>query len=747
MIPPWVAGLYFRPRSSERPPAGRRLRYHVPISDSSGPSLSWYAMEVLSVLYNLRRKWRRKRPGDAWRWLKVWSGAYSLAYSILYDHACAEEVADEALLSYAGKLKRVRHRGRNRHSYAKRAGDEGRQTTFRKIQLPEHLELAASVFHFSRAMEERLTDAGVATVVDLDIWYIKRTIQHVLQCSNAFAAGMGINRGVHAYSPVKTEVVWSEVVALAPRLREPFETGPFPKYWRELREALSERFGELISVDHAGDIVRRPQERQPRELAARYVREFTMFEGDGPCGMESRGWSKNESDDAKAEERRFHTFLHPPCYSELIRGVRGGRLPPPEKNLGLPEYKKAMSSNNRETIDRTPAPLSKGQLEQKRADLEGLLELRRVAAADLVVTVDGVERVQESASLVRTGRAGFRAPALSQAVEVWARREGGGNILLTSCLLSQSGRREVAELEGGQRVFFHVHYVEGRSGGGAFEVNMRYQETRLPRIFALARRRRDYSALKRAYRSPRVLIPSGVVAVLAVAAVVGSLLYQSGNRTPDAAAALNNVPAGEAPARAHNSQELTTPQDGGRSDNASGRMRSAGGLPDRQEAHVPGDKGSRRPAATPRQEISRAGRGPRENVGGARERELKTVAPVKTIYVEKPTVFDNADLNLDAYEAAVTQLRQSRLFKVVEDPEAAQARLIVVSGHRSALKEKVRPQLVTSKGRKLIWNGPMIPLFDEEETQDARQKAAGVGRSITEALIRQKKSEVSPKRP
>jgi hypothetical protein len=716
-------------------------------------------MEVLNALSNLRRKWRRRKTDDARQWLEVWEAAYVLAYSVLGDSIDSRDVADKALLSFKGKRQNYKHRGNNQDHYSKVRGGDNR---IRRIQLPDHLKLAGQVFHHSTEKEKGIAARGEATVVDLDIWYIKRNIQHVIQCSNALSAAVSVCRGIHDYGPDELSATWFELVGLAPRRRESWDDGnePFDKYWRKLKRAINERFKGLISIDASGNIVRRPQQQQPRDLVARYVREFTLQAGDEPCVTTAAdNGAKPATDDRGVEELRLYTFIRLPCYTELVKLVRRNRdITLPEDNLGLPQYKNIMSSNKRAALRRTAPPLTEEEREWKRKDLEQLAALRKRATAELVVAVDGAEQVEAGAALRDTGRARFRAHENSQAVEVWARVAGGRNVFLTSYLLSEAGGTEVALLEGGQRLFFLVNYDGDDSGGGTYSIIMRYQETKRARRKALAQMRQRAGEPERGRaRTPferfAPTLAYVVMIALLAAAVVAVVMNRLQNNplepaTPQTthSGGVQN-PAHSPDANSNIAAAKSAPDAGSTGEsNTSGEPDGGGG-----EQSVAEDRAARSefPRRSIRQNTMGGSRGDvaNQNRGGTGGEQIgKTVAPVRRIYVERPDIFERDDLNLRLHAAALETLNGTGQFQVVDDPALAQARLVVVSGHRTVLGEKVRPQLFTAAGEKLIWNGPLISLFDEDDPEGAIQKAEDVGRRIGDALIKKKQSERSPGR-
>ncbi|MCA1633839.1 MAG: hypothetical protein LC802_09000 [Acidobacteria bacterium] len=109
-------------------------------------------------------------------------------------------------------------------------------------------------------------------------------------------------------------------------------------------------------------------------------------------------------------------------------------------------------------------------------------------------------------------------------------------------------------------------------------------------------------------------------------------------------------------------------------------------------------------------------------------------------------VYDSAESNAKIHSSQVEALKQSGLFQPRGDPGDADARLVVVSDFESATGDKAQAQLVTVKGGKVIWYGPLLSIVrDGGWGQAAEQIKLFVGQS-TKSLMTNKEQALKGRR-
>lgn len=675
--------------------------------------------------------------------------AYRLSYYILGDKDEAKQVARRALLGLEEDRPRLKHKAPRQGHYRRQRGNRSRVM---KVPLPFELELAASVFALTTPFEKEIAARRQATREDFDVWFCKCILLQSLRGSNAFSALIGLSNFVHCYTRDELISLFDELGEVSPRTKESWETGnePVRDYLKKFDRAIAERFGDEIRTDARGKIVRRGESEQPIELVAECILTLTLQEAGDSCLGETCDAARLRAADAESELRRLHIALHLPCYAGLA-GNAG--LPAPEEKAAMPEYTIMLSTNS--NPPRKAPALGDEELKKMVDEFQRALEDRRKASPKVIITVDGAEEVAASAQLFEGGRAHLGLHETAKLVEVWSREENGADVLLTAFFLSLASGRKTVTLEAGQKISFDVDYTEGEGGHGSFEVNVGYRETGFARRRALSRLRRAQSprpALSRRY-APAALLTTAF-AVLLVAGVgverfsnLGSYLYTS---IQSKASGAKRTAAPPLPTK----NEATSQSNSNQTVN----LTAARMGPAEQGEAAPTVRpllGNTSVNATPTELAPRnPGRlrhhAPDRRAKGGRDRPATTgvpsIADINKIYVQSIGVYDSTESNAQAQSFQVEALKQSGLFQPRDNPAEADARFVVVGGFESATGDKAQAQLVTVKGGKVIWYGPLLNIVrDGERGQAAEQIKLFVGQSM-KSLMTNKEQALNGRR-
>jgi len=82
-------------------------------------------------------------------------------------------------------------------------------------------------------------------------------------------------------------------------------------------------------------------------------------------------------------------------------------------------------------------------------------------------------------------------------------------------------------------------------------------------------------------------------------------------------------------------------------------------------------------------------------------------------------------------------LNQSGTFRVTQNEMAAQASLVFDTDYRSGGQQFVRPRLIT-RNKRVLWQGPLVPVSDNQTQSQARAVAEELQRALKEDLARAK---------
>lgn len=698
-------------------------------------------MGLSSVLSRLMgRRPRRLTPEQLKLLRDDLTQAYEVSYYLLGDKEEAKWVTLRAFKGLIEDGDALKHRVINQGSYRHKRRYQSR---IRRVPLPFELELAARIFSLTTPFEKEKVARGQATREDFDVWFCECVLLQSLRGSNAFSALVGVSNFLHSYKRDELTSLFDALAQASPRSRESWETGDEPTrdYLKKFDRAISDRFGYQIKTDERGNLVRRDKSEQPADLVAECILTLTFQEAGDSCLGKITDLARSRVSDIESELRRLHIALHRPCYAGLA-GDAG--LPAPEEKAAMPEYNIMLSTNNHPP--RRATALGKEELDKMVDEFQLALEDRRKASPKVIITVDGVEEATASAKLFMSGRAHLRLKETAKLLEMWAREENGADVLLTAFFLSFAGGRKTVTLEAGQKVSFDVDYAEGAEGDGSFEVNVGYRETGFARKRALNRLRRaggTRPALLPRYARAALLATLGVVLIVAGVGVervsnFGSYIYAS----------IRSKTFGEKrtvtqPPQPMESSETSAPVAAGtvEQDEVASTLKPLIG---NTSMNVPPAKlALRNPHRLRHPWPARQAKEGRDRLVTT---DVPSIADIKNIYVESIGVHDSAELNAQFHSSQVEALKESGLFQPRENPGEADARLVVVSDFESATGDKAQAQLVTVKGGKVIWYGPLLSIVrDGDRGQAAAQVKLFVGRS-TKSLMTDKEQALKGRR-
>lgn len=698
-------------------------------------------MGLLSVLSRLIWQRPRRLTPDQLKLLRDdLTRAYQVSYYLLGNEEEAKRVTLRALRGLIEDGDSLKHRVTNQGSYRHKRRYQSR---IRRVPLPFELELAARIFSLTTPYEKE--KIAQATQEDFDVWFCECVLLQSLRGSNAFSALMGLSNYIHCYKRDELMSLFDALAQASPRSRESWETGnePVRDYLKKFDGAIADRFGNQIKTDAHGKIVRRDKSEQPAELVAECILTLTLQVARDSCLGKTTDPAHSQVSDVESELRRLHLALHRPCYAGLA-GDAG--LPPPEEKAAMPKYNIMLSTNNHSP--RKATALDEKELDKMVNEFQHALEDRRKASPKVIITVDGVEKETASAQLFESGRAHLRLKETAKLVEVWAHEEGGADVLLTAFFLSLAGGQRTVTLEAGQKVSFDVDYAEGAEGDYSFEVNVGYRETGFARKRALRRLRRagePRPALVPRYAPAALLVTLGVALLGVVVGVervsnFGSYLYSSIRSR-----AFGEKRTTVQPQPQTVSNETSAPAAAGTGTAEQGEVASpvkpllGNTSVNRNSAELALRKPGRpRHSAPDRQVKSRQDRPVTAGV--------PSIADIKNIYVESIGVYDSAEVNAQGHSFQVEALKQSGLFQPRENPGEADARLVVVSDFESATGDKAQAQLVTVKGGKVIWYGPLLSIVrDGDQGQATEQVKLFIARS-TKSLMTNKEQALKGRR-
>jgi hypothetical protein len=711
-------------------------------------------MGLSSVLSQLFERRPRRPTLDQLKLLReVIARAYDVSSYIVGAGKRARTIALRALAGLMDDCDVLKHRVTNQGSYRHSIWTKTHsQTRVRKVPLPFDLELAARIFSITPASEKEIAEERPATQEDFDVWFCKCVLLQSLSRRNAFSALMGISNFVHSYTKEELMSLFYTLGDAIPRVQESWDQGnePLNGYLKEFERAVADRFGDSLNFDTKRNLIRRVKSEQPQELITECILILTLQEVGASCLTKPINSDNLSSNDIESELRRLHIVLHQPCYTE-IAGDAG--LPNPKEKTGMPEYTTMLTSNGNKT--RKAPPLQEEELDMMVDEFQHMLEARRKAATKAIITVDGTERELESTQLDESGHAHLHLNETARIVEVWAREDSKADVLLTAFFLSLSSDRRIVNLEAGQEITFGVDYSESAEGNGSFDVNVGYRETNIARRLQLSGRRRAARKPARApipwYAQPEVLVTSLVV-LLAVGGFVVERFYGVGGRFVASIRSMvprvkPSIPGAEQPGQTkaidethlNGSFESEVPGKGqfyrhGGANRSPSPATTAGGPP--SEGSTPQ---LRSPATA-----SRTHRATHVAATIGTDRTLKAHVPslanIRGVYVQNIGIYDSAKLNSQAYLTQIDALRQSGMFQPKENPNEAEARLVMVSDFEGATGDKAQAQLVTTKGGLVIWYGPLLSITrDSNQELGTNEIKTLVGQS-TKALMTKKEN-------
>jgi hypothetical protein len=192
------------------------------------------------------------------------------------------------------------------------------------------------------------------------------------------------------------------------------------------------------------------------------------------------------ADESVIELNRFHTALHPDCFSRIVASLG---FDSPDKRLAMPQF--FISNGDTPRGDRASPPLlAEADYRQVKQTRDERSRRRRAFfARGLQVYVDGVERAAFDPR--HESRVAVRIKPTANVVEVRG-QDGGGDLPLMTLLVeyydipSGEAIRDALLLEGGQKFSTSVTPVINNTGDlEEVQVEINYAETRPLRKLAL----------------------------------------------------------------------------------------------------------------------------------------------------------------------------------------------------------------------------------------------------------------------
>jgi hypothetical protein len=359
--------------------------------------------------------------------------AYNLVYYILGDTKDNKELARRVLGGLMKDLDLLKHRAVNQQNYRFHKQD----AAVHKVQLPIDLELASRVFAVTSIYQAHSWHP--ATIEDLDIQYCKCVLFASLSHKNAFGALYGLSNGIHVYGEKDSTVLFDTLTVTVPRIKEPWELGnePLLDHRKKLDRTINDELGGVIGRDRKGKLIRRPLDQQPVTFIAEHLFNLLGLESGDAC-LENLKTSNQLRDDIESELARLHIVLHWPCYNALIEDAG---LEETKDKLGMPEYAIMLKTNGNKS--RKAPPLSEDELDSMVNQFQLMIESRRRASSNIIVTVDGDELGATSTQLTDKGEVQFPLSDSAKLIEIWARDEGQPDLLLTAFLLSLDDDHQV----------------------------------------------------------------------------------------------------------------------------------------------------------------------------------------------------------------------------------------------------------------------------------------------------------------
>jgi hypothetical protein len=668
-----------------------------------------------------RRK-RKRTPEQTKLLREILAEAYNLVYYILGDTKDTKLLAQRALAGLMQDFDRIKHRPVNQRTYS-REKDPG----IRRVSLPMDLELAARVFALTSSYQRRR--AHRATVEDLDVWFCKCVLLQSLRHKNAFGALYGISNGIHVYGEIDSTVLFYTLAETVPRNKEAWKVGnePLDRNRKSLAWAIDDEFGGLIKRDHKGNLIRRSLHEQPVKFIAECLVDLINLKASDTCL--NKLTSNHSRDDVESELARLHITLHWPCYNLLV--AEAG-LEETKNKIGMPEYTIMLKTNGNKSR-RAPA-LGDDELDTMFNHFQLMIEERRRASSCIIVTVNGEQLQSPSVQLTEEGKTQLQLNEGAKLVEIWARDNDRPDVLLSAFFLSMDDDRQVFTLEAGQQITFSVNYFEADDDEGRFEVNIGYRETKLTRRFQQLISI-WHPLLNFSMPSVRSAALASMATITAFAVLLPLVYWLSG---------LNSIPAfwnhqSLVKQDSHPTGNQNVVYTGGRDSGSAPAKESPDPNPNHplSASSKPGATADD-PAPSKRQSTKRSGS--RAAKDGSLT-EVPSLATIDRIYVESTGVYDNSEVNRHIDSLQMSAIEKSRIFELKDNPDEAQARLVIVSDFEGTTGDKAQAQLITAKDGKVIWYGPLVGIARDSDTKTAMTEVRHLVQVIMDALVR-KKEEV-----
>ena len=428
--------------------------------------------------------------------------AFELAYFIHASKGIALCVTEEAWC----KLEHtIGSRDKRQHSPAGRFQSEMSSTTGMRtrVRLNDEQLLQLLVFaesdSWERATEKGDTPYHLANE-DLVIRFIKHLVRISLKRSTFYAV-LAIGRLSYDYGTSEVRQIYDVLMQDGARFRD----NPYlRKQKRVLMREVIERFGKLVRVVETSDrehrFLTQPTTQMLIDLVRRCLRSFTPWNTtcvlppsfDPTDTIPALSFSGTDCDDESLIElNRFHTALHPDCFSRIVASLG---FDSPDKRLAMPQF--FFSNGETPRGDRSKPPLlAEADYRQFKQTREERSRRRRAFfARALKVYVDGIERAAFDPR--HESRVAVRIEPTANVVEVRG-QDGVGNLPLMTLLVVNyydipSGEmiKDSLVLEGGQRFTTSITPVINDIGDiEDVQVEINYAETQPLRMLALLSQR------------------------------------------------------------------------------------------------------------------------------------------------------------------------------------------------------------------------------------------------------------------
>jgi hypothetical protein len=425
--------------------------------------------------------------------------AFELAYFIHASKGIALCVAEEAWCKLEHTIGRGQDKRQESSPAARRqSGMSSTPGTRTRARLSDEQLLQLLVYAESDSWE-RATENGDSPYHLADEDLVIRFMKHLVRISlkrSTFYAVLAIGRLAYDYRTSEVRHMYDVLMQDGARFRD----NPYlRKQKRVLMGEVIERFGKLVRIvktpDREHRFLAQPTTQKLVDLVSECLRSFTPWNTTCvlPASFDSTDkipafcCSETDShDESLIELNRFHTTLHPDCFSRIVASLG---FDSPDKRLAMPQF--FFSNGNSPRGDRSRPPLlAEGDYRQLKQTREERSRRRRAFfARRLQVYVDGVEHAAFDPR--RESRVTVRIKPTANVVEVHGQDGGGGLPLMTLLvdyhdISSGDALNHVLVLEGGQKITTSITSVTNDIGDiEAAHVEINYAETRSLRMLAL----------------------------------------------------------------------------------------------------------------------------------------------------------------------------------------------------------------------------------------------------------------------